>query len=269
MAIRANWKGFLKLAELSCPVALYTASSTSDRIVFHRVNRRTGHAVHRQFVDAETGDPVDREDQVKGYETGRGDYVVLEPEEVAAATPESDKTLDVAGFLTCDAIDTVYFDRPYYLMPADRVASETFILFREGMRKQKVAAIARTVLFRRLRSVLIRPHDDGLIATTLHFDYEIPSAKAAFDDIPKLKIKGEMLDLARHIIATKQGRFDPSEFHDRYEAALVELVKAKQEGRKLPKPSAVKPTRTDDLMEALRQSAANTGDAPKKRRKAG
>ena len=131
MAPRANWKGYLKLGELSCAVALYTAASTSDRIAFHTINRATGHRVRREFVDRETGKPVEREDQVKGYEVGDGDYIVLEPKEIAAVVPESDKTLTVDAFIACSEVDTVYLDRPYYLAPADKVAQEVFALIRE------------------------------------------------------------------------------------------------------------------------------------------
>ena len=115
MAPRANWKGFLKVAELTCPVALYTAASTSERIAFHTLNRATGHRVRRQFIDQETGKPVEADAQVKGYEVGQDEYIVLEPAEIAAAIPESDKTLAIVAFIRCDAIDTIYFDRPYYL----------------------------------------------------------------------------------------------------------------------------------------------------------
>jgi DNA end-binding protein Ku len=259
MAPRANWKGYLKIAELTCPVALYTAASTSDRITFHTINRATGHRVQRQFVDTDTGRPVDKEDQVKGYEVGQGDYVMLEPEEVAAAVPESDKKLDVSAFIPCADIDDVYFDKAYYLAPADKTATEAFILIRDGLRKRKVAAIAEAVLFRRVRTLLIRAHGDGLIANTLNFDYEVRSAKEAFDGIPDMKIEGEMLDLARHIIETKQGTFDPSAYEDRYEAALAELVKAKLEGKTIEIRKAPRREKVVDLMAALRESAGLVG----------
>ncbi|AWM27676.1 Ku protein [Sinorhizobium fredii] len=255
MAPRANWKGYLKVAEVSCPVALYTAASTSERIAFHTINRATGNRVHRQFVDSETGKPVEKDDQVKGYEVGSGDYVVLEPEEIAAAVPESDKTLSVSAFIACGDIDDVYFDKPYYLAPTKSHAEDAFALIREGMRKKKVAAIARAVLFRRVRTLLIRAYEDGLIATTLNFDYEVRSAKEAFDEVPDLKIEGEMLELAEHIIKTKRGKFDPAKFDDRYEAALAELVKAKLEGKKIEPRQEPKREKVVDLMEALRQSA--------------
>ncbi|WOS66140.1 non-homologous end joining protein Ku [Sinorhizobium fredii] len=255
MAPRANWKGYLKVAEVSCPVALYTAASTSERIAFHTINRATGNRVHRQFVDSETGKPVEKDDQVRGYEVGSGDYVVLEPAEIAAAVPESDKTLSVSAFIACGDIDDVYFDKPYYLAPTKSHAEDAFALIREGMRKKKVAAIARAVLFRRVRTLLIRAYEDGLIATTLNFDYEVRSAKEAFDEVPDLKIEGEMLELAEHIIKTKRGKFDPAKFDDRYEAALAELVKAKLEGKKIEPRKEPKREKVVDLMEALRQSA--------------
>ncbi|MBV9567367.1 MAG: Ku protein [Hyphomicrobiales bacterium] len=259
MAPRANWKGYLKLAELACTVSLHTSVSTSERIVFHTINRETGHRVRRQFIDEETGKPVEAADQVKGYETAKGEYVTLEPEEIASALPESDKTLAFDVFLECDRIDDLYFDRPYYLAPSDAISEKAFAVMREGMREKKVAGLARTVLFRRLRTLLLRPYGVGIIATTLNFDYEIRSPQEAFAEIPDRKIKGEMLDLAKHIIKTKRGKFDPSEFEDRYEAALAELVRAKVEGKPIEarKPEPV--SNVVDLMEALRKSAAVKG----------
>ncbi|MFC7052101.1 Ku protein [Hansschlegelia quercus] len=268
MAPRANWKGFLKVGELACPVALYTAASTSDRIAFHTLNRATGNRVRRIYVDAESGKPVERDDQVKGYEVSKDDYIILEADEVAAVVPESDKTLDVEHFLRCGDIDDVYFDKPYYLAPADKAAHEAYNLIVEGMRAKKAAALARTVLFRRLRTVLIRPSQDGLIATTLNFDYEVRSSKDAFDEIPKMSIKGEMLDLAKYIIQTKKGSFDPTKFDDRYEEALTELVKAKAEGRTIETRKAPEPKKVIDLMEALRASAGAKAAAAKEEKPA-
>ncbi|MDK1389128.1 Ku protein [Sinorhizobium sp. 8-89] len=265
VAGRAQWKGYIRFGEVTAPVALYTATSTSERISFHTVNRETGNRVRREFVDSATGKPVEKEDQVKGYELDNDRYVVLEPEEVAAAVPESDKTLRVQAFIACDDIDKVFFDRPYYLTP-DKMGIDAYALLREGMRKKKVAAIAQTVLFRRMRTVLVRTHDKGLIATTLNFDYEVRSAKEAFKEIPEIKIKGEMLDLAKHIIGTKKGTFSADEFDDRYEAALAELVKAKLEGKTLPKRAPPKVSKASDLLEALRESAGIKASAEPKRR---
>jgi DNA end-binding protein Ku len=255
VAPRANWKGYLKLGELSCAVALYTAASTSERISFHMLNRKTGNRLNREFVDSDTGEPVEREDQVKGYEVSDGRYVELEPDEVASAVPEADKMLEIEEFVACTDIDDTFFDKPYYLAPSDKQSAEIFALIHEGLTKSNVAAVARTVLFRRYRTLLIRPHGRGLVANTLVYDYEVRPASEAFDDIPKLKIQREMLDLAGHIIATKKGHFDPETFDDRYEAALAELVKAKTEGRKIRKLKPLKETKPSDLLDALRRSA--------------
>jgi len=264
VAPRANWKGFIKFGEVACPVALYTAASSSERIAFNTLNLRTGNRVKREFIDSETGDPVERDAQVKGYEIENGQYIVLEPDEVAAAVPHSDKTLKIDAFIPCSEIDSVYFDKPYYLAP-DRMGTDAFVLLRDGMKSAKVAAIARTVLFRRLRTVLIRPHGKGLIATTLNFDYEVRSSAEAFEELPDLKIEGEMLELAEHIIGTKKGTFDASTFDDRYEAAVAELVKAKIEGRALPKKKAAAVPRQNDLLQALRESAGMGTKSSQKR----
>ena len=264
VAARANWKGYIKFGEVACAVALYTAASPSERIAFNTLNRGTGNRVRREFVDSETGDLVERDEQVKGYEIENGDYVVLEPEEVAAAIPDSDKTLKIEAFVPCSEIDDVYFDKPYYLAP-DKMGADAFKLLRDGMRQAKVAALARTVLFRRLRTVLIRAHAKGLIGTTLKFDYEVRSSTEAFDEIPEMKIEGEMLELAKHIINTKKGSFDTKTFDDGYDAAIAELVKAKIEGRALPKKKVPPPSNQSDLLQALRESAGMTSIQKPKR----
>ena len=255
VAPRANWKGYLKVGELSCQVALYTAASTSDRVSFHIINRETGHRVQRQMVDADTGHEVDKDDIVKGYEVASGEYVVLEPDEVKAAVPQSDKTLEMETFISCAEVDTIFLDRPYYLAPVDKASAEVFNLIRKGLEQKSVAALARTVLFRRLRTLLIRPSEHGLIASTLNYDHEVRPAHEIFSDIPEFKIEGEMLDLAEHIIGTKRGTFDPTEFDDRYETALAELIRAKIEGRKLPERPKPKEKKVSNLLDALRQSA--------------
>ncbi|MDQ0320049.1 DNA end-binding protein Ku [Pararhizobium capsulatum DSM 1112] len=254
MAGRALWKGFLKFAEISCPVALHSAASTAERVSFNTLNRKTGNRVKREYVDIDTWKVVEREDQIKGYEVDDNRYILFEPDELAAAVPPSDKTLRIQSYVPFNEIDDLYFDKPYYLLP-DRIGEETFVLIRDAMQESNVGAIAQAVLFRRLRTVLIRAQGSGLIATTLNFDYQVRSAKEAFADIPKLKIEGEMLELAKHIIKTKAGLFDPRTFDDRYDAALADLVKAKMEGRavKVKKQPKVEPSTS--LMEALRMSA--------------
>ncbi len=265
MAARAIWKGVIKIAEIVCPVSMYAAASQSERISLHMVNRSTGNRLKRLYVDEKTDKPVEHEDQVKGYETSDGQYVVLEPEEIAAAVPNSDKALTVDQFIACNKIEPTYFDKPYYLLPTTDIGNETFVLIREALRERKAAAIAHAVLFRRLRPVLIRAHHDGLIATTLNFDYEVRSASDAFKGIKKSKIEPEMLDLAKHILKTKAGEFDPSKFDDRYEEALADLVQAKINGKKIVPLRPPKPTKKNDLLEALRLSADAKGESAPRR----
>lgn len=263
-AHRAQWKGHLKIGELSCTVGLYTAASTSDRISFHMLNQKTGNRLKRGFIDSETEEVVERDQQVKGFETGSGEYIMIDPEEVAAVIPDSDKMLEAEAFITCGEVDDVYFDKPYYLVPVDDEANDAFTCIRDTLAKTNVTAIARTVLFRRMRTVLIRPHGKGLIATTLNFDYEVRSSRQAFKNVAKVKVEGEMLDLAKHIIDTKIGDFDPAKTDDRYEAALAALVKAKAEGKALPKPKAVKVSKPNDLLKALSESAGMNKASSKK-----
>lgn len=262
MAPRAIWKGFLKLSELAFPIALYSAATTSERIAFHTINRKTGNRVRREFIDEETERPVEREAQVKGYEVAKDQYILLEQQEVQDAIPQSDKTIRVEAFIPCEEVDTVYFDRPYFLAPSGTVANEAFTVLREGMRKKKVAALGRAVLFRRMRTVLMRPQGLGFAANTLDFDYEVRPAEAIFDDIEDVTIEGEMLDLAKYIIKQKGGSFDPRKFDDRYEQALAELVKAKIAGREIKAPKRPKETKVVDLMDALRKSAKASGKTP-------
>ena len=261
MAPRATWKGYIKLAELAFPVSLYAAATTSKRVSFHILNRKTGNRVHRQYIDEETEKPVEKEQQVKGYETAKGQYIVLEPEEIAGAVPESDKTIRIEAFIECPEVDTVYFDKPYYLAPADGIFADSFAVMREGMKKKKVAALGSAVLFRRVRKLMLRPEGPGLVAHTLNFDYEVRPAEDVFRDLPDIRIEGEMLELAKHIIGTKAGKFDPRAFDDRYDQALAELVRAKMEGREIKRPKPPKETKVTSLLDALRESAKASGKA--------
>lgn len=261
MAARAIWRGDLVIGELNCPVALYSAVTAQERVAFHIVNRDTGHRVRREYVDADTGRGVDNDDLVKGYETSEGQSILLSPEEIRNTVPEADKTLDMMRFIPCEEIDTVFFERPYFLAPGNRQALEVYDLVREAMEAKGVAALVETVLFRRVRSLLIRPHGKGMIATTLNFDYEVRSAKDILGDISAVKIDGEMLDLARHIIETKTGEFDPAGFEDHYEEAVIELIKAKIAGRKPKRLPKRKESNVTDLMAALRKSAGMKEDS--------
>lgn len=260
MAPRALWKGKLKFADVECPVALFAAASSAERVSFHIVNRKTGNRVRREYVDEETGKPVADDDQVKGFDVGNETFVTIEPNEIIQLVPDSDKTLAVTRFVKLADIDPLFFDRPYYLGP-DHGAEEEFAIIRDSLAAEKAVALAETVLFRRLRTVAIRAGDKGLLANTLHFDYELRSPQKAFAKIADLRIKKEMLDLAKHIMSSKTGSFDPARFDDRYDAALAELVKAKIAGREIKPPKRPRENKVIDLMDALRRSAKGEGAA--------
>lgn len=255
MAPRANWKGYLKLSLVSCPIALFPVASTTERISFHLINRATGNRLRQQYVDSVTGEIVERDERVRGYEIGKGEYITLEESEIAERALESTHTIDIESFVPRRDIDEVYLDSAYYIAPDDKVADEPFVVIREAMRKSGMVGLARVVLYGRERILMIEPRHDGLIGTTLHYQYEVRNDKAYFDSVPDLKIPAEMLKLAEHIIDTKHGVFDPTQFQDRYQDALVELIRAKRAGRPLPRAEEPKaPSNVINLMDALRRS---------------
>ncbi len=254
MAPRPNWKGYLKLALVSCPVALYTAQSASERISFHMMNRNTGHRLKQQYIDAETGELVESADRVKGYEVARNDYVLIEPEELKDVQIESTHTIDIEHFVPRSEIDPVYYDSTYYIVPDDEVGAEAFAVIREAMRKRDMVGLARVVLYGRERIIMLEPRGKGMAGTTLHYNYEVRDDKAYFEDITNKHVGKDMLDLASHIIDTKVGHFDPSEFKDRYQDAVVDLIRAKLAGKPLPAPAAPKPSNVVSLMDALKRS---------------
>jgi DNA end-binding protein Ku len=262
VAPRAHWKGYLKLSLVSCPVALFSAVSRSEKISFHLINRETGHRLLQQYVDSATGDVVDRDEQVRGYEVGKNDYITVEESEIADQALESTRTIDIETFVKRDEIDEIYLDGNYYLAPENKVANEPFVVIRDAMRKNNVAGLARVVLSGRERMLLIEARDKGLLATTLHYTYEVRDEKPYFESIPDLKLPKEMLDLATHIIETKRGKFDPSKFEDRYQEALVKLIRAKRAGKPIAAPAAPKqPSNVINLMDALRGSAKGASAA--------
>jgi DNA end-binding protein Ku len=255
MAPRTNWKGYLKLSLVSCPVALYPAAAgTSERVTFHVLNRSTGSRVKRQFIDAETGAVVEPEDQVKGYEIGKGEHILIEDDEIAAIAIESSHTIDIDSFVPRAEVDDRYLDTPYYVAPSDRVGQEAFAIIREAMRKKEVVGIARVVLQRRERILMLEPFDKGLLAITLRYAYQVRRESAAFEDIADVQLQGELLDLATRIIESKIRTFDVSRYEDRYENALLDLVKTKQAGREVEPAPTPRPSNVINLMDALRRS---------------
>lgn len=273
MAFRASWKGYLKLSLVSCAVQLFPATTTKERVTFNLLNRETGNRLRRQLVDAETGDVVESDEQVKGYEIGKRQYVQVEEEEIQSVAIESTHTIDIESFVPRAEIDDVYLDTPYYLTPDGRVAEEAFSVIREAMREKGVVGLGRVVLYRRERIVMLEPREKGLVARTLRYAYEVRDPVELFEDIGEAEVSEEMLDLATHIIERKLTRFDPSRFDDRYQDALVELIKAKTGEEHAPLPKAQPaPSNVVNLMDALRRSiAAEKGEEkgrPKKAAKA-
>jgi DNA end-binding protein Ku len=261
MAPRPNWKGYLKLALVTCPVAMFTAATTAERISFHTLNRETGNRVRRQYIDAETGDVVEDDEQVKGYELEDGQYVQIEEDEYDSVALESTHTIDIDKFVPRAEVDEIYIDTPYYLVPTDKVGEEAFVVIREAMRARRMVGLARVVLYRRERILMLEPRSKGIMAHTLHYDTEVRDDHGYFEDIRNIKLSSDLIDLASHIIDTKSSRFDPSEFRDRYEEALVEMVKAKAKGKKPKAPPKPRDQgNVVNLMEALRRSLGATND---------
>jgi DNA end-binding protein Ku len=255
MAVRVYWKGYLKLSLVSCAVALVPATTTRDRTRFHTLNRETGNRLRQRMVDEETGEEVEREDRVKGYEVGRGSYVQVEDKELEKVALESTHTIDIESFVPRSEIDQRYLDTPYYLIPNDKVAQEAFAVIREAMRDEQRVALARVVLYRREHIVMLQALDKGMLATTLRYEYEVRDQKSYFEDIPNVKVSGEMLKLATHIIEQKAAHFDPEKFEDRYEDAVKALLKRKGAGEP-PKKEEPAPSNVINIMDALRKSVA-------------
>ena len=261
MAPRANWKGYLRLSLVSCPIALYPASSLSEKVNFNRLNRKTGNRLKQQNVDSETGEVVPREDTARGYEVAKGQYLIVEDEELDAVQIESTRTIDIDQFVPKTEIDERYIDSPYYLAPDGQVGQEAFAVIRDTIGKLNMVALGRVVLTRREHVIALEPKGRGLLGLTLRYPYEVRDEASYFEDIPDLKLPKEMLDLATHIVNTKSGHFDPSQFQDRYETALIDLLKKKEAGEKIEPAREAAAPRVVNLMDALRASI----DAEKKK----
>jgi DNA end-binding protein Ku len=265
MAPRSNWKGYLKLSLVSAAIAIYPATSASEKVRFNTLNRATGNRLKRQMIDSETGDVVESAEQVKGYAVGKDQYVIVEDEELASIAIESTRTVDIERFVPKSAIDDRYRDTPYYLAPEDQVGQEAFAVIRDAMKKKKMVGIARVVMARRERIMMLEPFGKGLMGTTLLYPYEIRGEESVFEEIPDLKLPDQMVGLAAEIIDRMTGKFEPETFEDRYENAMIELIRSKQAG--LPTKVEKAPARTANvvnLMDALRRSVE--GDQVGKRK---
>src|SRR6202161_783668 len=254
---RPYWKGYLKLALVSCPIALYTASSSSERVAFRQVNKKTGNRLRQKLVDEVTGDMIEGSDKGRGYEYAKNSYLMVEDDELDAIAIESNHTIEIDSFVPRSEIDERYLDSPYYVAPNDPVGQEAFAVIREAMRGKNMVALGRVVLSKRERVIMLQPWDNGLLGMTLRYPYELRDAKDYFYDIADVKVEPDLLSLAQHILKTKEARFDPTKFVDRYEQAVLEMLKKKQDGLPAATVKAFAPPRAvPDLFEAFRQSLA-------------
>jgi DNA end-binding protein Ku len=266
MAPRANWKGFLRLSLVTCPVALYPATSESEKISFNQLNRQTGHRIKYLKVDADTGEEVPNEDIVKGYALDET-FIEVSKEELENVALESTRTIDIDEFVDKADIDPRYLIRPYYLRPDGKVGHDAFAVIRETIREMNKVAIGRVVLTNREHIIALEPLDKGLVGTLLRYPYEVRSEAEYFDEIQDVKVTKDMLDLAKHIVNQKSGSFEPDKFEDHYETALVDLINQKRAGKPIMPKERPRASNVVDLMEALRRSvggAAAESSAPKK-----
>ena len=268
MAPRAYWKGFLRLSLVSCPIALFPATSEREKVRFHQLNRKTGNRIRYVKVDAETGREVDNDDIIKGYGKNKSEYIPVEPEELEAVALESRHTIEIDEFVPRKEIDELYLANPYYLVPDGDAGTQAFAVIRDTIEQEGMAALGRVVFTTREHVIALEARGKGIMGVTLRYPYEVRDEQDFFDDIPRERVTKDMLDLALHIVKTKTGHFNPKKFEDHYEHALKELLRKKEKGEKIEVPSDREPAKVINLMEALRRSAkADHGAASHSRRR--
>lgn len=263
MAPATFWKGYLKLSLVTCPVAMTPAVSEKEKVRFHTLNKATGHRIQSRYIDAETEEVVDKADQVKGYEIGDNDYVTLEDDELASVALESTRTIDLQTFVPRESIDWIWYDQPHYLVPDDPVGEEAFSVIREAMAATDMVAIARLVLYRRERAVMLAARDRGIVLWTLHYGDEVRDPKLYFEGIKDQKPDPKLLAMVSTLIDERTKDWNPSLMHDPVQEQLVELIEAKKKHQPLPKAKAAPPpSNVVSIMDALRKSIAAEGKSP-------
>jgi DNA end-binding protein Ku len=254
MAPRANWRGFLRLSLVTCPIALFPATTESEKISFNQINRKTGHRIKYQKVDADTGEEVSSEDIVKGYKVDTDSYLEVSKDELDNIALESTRTIDIDQFVPRSEIDDLYLVRPYYIVPDGKVGHDAYAVIRETIRSLDKVALGRVVLTNREHIISLEARDNGLMGTLLRYPYEVRNSTEYFDDIQDVKITKDMLELAKHIVDQKSGHFDPSKFEDHYEDALQDLLNRKQNGQPIARVETRSTGNVVNLMDALRAS---------------
>jgi DNA end-binding protein Ku len=254
MAPRAYWKGFLRLSLVSCPIQLFPATSEREKVSFNQINKETGNRIRYRKVDEDTGEEVESENIVKGFQVSKGQYVEVDDEELETIALESTRTIEIDEFVPKSEIDDLYYIRPYYIAPDGKVGQDAFVVIRDVIEKMNMVAIGRVVLTSREHIIAMQPRGKGLMGMLLRYPYEVRDEKEYFDDISNAKISKDMMDLAKHIVETKSGHFEPDKFEDHYEAALKTLVEKKSRGVKIETPEERAPAKVINLMDALRRS---------------
>jgi DNA end-binding protein Ku len=260
LSTRPIWQGHLRLSLVSCPVALFTATSRSSDISFHLLNPETNNRIRMVATDPDTG-PVERSDLVKGYEVSKNNYVVVTPQELDAVKLETTHTMEIERFVDAGDIDRLFWNQPYYLVPNDDSGVDAYVVIRDALRQTGRIALGRVVMHTRERLVALEPRDKGIVAYTLRMRNEVAEPKSAFRDIPEGHPSKQMVEIATKIIEQQEGPFDPDKFEDRYEKALRELINRKEKGEKIVKAEPVEDTNVIDLMAALKNSLKHKGRA--------
>ena len=270
MAARAYWQGQIRLALVSIPVEIYSATKSGAQISFKQIHEPTGKPIHYEKVVTGIG-PVDTDEIMKGFEYEKGEFVLLEQDEIDAVKLESKKTLELTQFVDASEIDVLYYEKPYFVVPADDLAEEAFIVLREALRRTKKVGLGQLAMRGREYVVSLKPCGRGMVLETLRYADEVNKAQGYFRDIPDSEPDEDLMDLAEALIEKKSGSFDPGEFHDRYVDALKDLVerKRKAKGRKIIEDTSDEPTGRSgsnvvDLMAALKKSMEKPGAAPAK-----
>ena len=271
MAARPIWRGQIRLALVSIPVEIFSATKSGAQIQFHQVHEPSGKRIKYEKVVPGIG-PVDRDEIVKGYEVSKGHYVLLDPEEIESVKLESRKTLDLVQFVDDDGIDPMYFEKPYYVVPADDLAEEAYVVLRDALRDAKKIGVGQLAMRGQEYVVALKPLDRGLVLETLRYADEVNKSAGFFRDIGDHKPDADLLDMASMLIERKAGEFDPNDFHNRYVDALKDLIaeKQKKKGEKViqdPDADAPPPKGSNviDLMAALKKSLGEKGEAAKKK----
>jgi DNA end-binding protein Ku len=264
MAPRAYWKGYFRLSLVSCPIALFPATSESEKVSFHQLNRKTGHRIRYHKVDEGTGEEVPSDDIVSGYEVGKGRYIEITDDELKAVALESTRTIDIDEFVPRSEIDELYIVRPYYIAPDGKAGQDAFVIIREVIEQMSRVAIGRIVLTSREHIIALEPRGKGIMGTLLRFPYEIRDEKPYFEGISDTKLGKDAMDLAKHIVETKSAHFHPERFKDRYEKALRDLIARKRAGKAIEAPKPVETSNVINLMDALKRSVEAHGKSTKK-----